>query len=510
MTPSVNDPSGTRVPLLDGNGGATFGESPLMAGLPVIPHVILMIEDDHTVAHIFRDILEEDGYAVLHADRGDAALAILATPSCRVELVLLDLILPDVDGLDLLGTIRERARDPRLPVIVATARGLPADRAAAIKGHADDFLVKPVLPEELLLKVRILLLHRRLERQALQLAAFCRMAKAVNSCLHLNAVLERGLEHALAALAADGGIIRVAAGAQGDLSLKTHHGIPLEVLERLVRTRPGPELLALPSPLVVPLSAPPPGASPSFRAELGLFREAGYGGAMLIPLETKTAEAGILSIYTRKPPAIAEPDLPFLTAVGDLISTAMENAHLHRAVTSRALSDAVTGLPNRRHFEHRLREEVRRALRARRPLAVLLLDVDHFKRVNDGWGHRVGDQVLRQVGARLRAPLRGTDLIARYGGEEFAALLPETPLPTAVQVAERLRQAVEGHAYASGTPRGALRMTISIGVAMVPEDGAAPEVVLERADRALYRAKAGGRNCVCAATDAPAGIAGPR
>jgi diguanylate cyclase (GGDEF)-like protein len=503
MTWAAHDPGGSTAARLNAEGVTLPAAATGEFGPPAAPHLILIVEDDHTEAGIVRDILEVDGYAIVHADRGEAALAILASPSCQVELVLLDLILPDLDGLEVLAALRERATDPRLPVIITTARGMPADRAAALKGAADDYLVKPVLPDELLLKVRTLLFHRSLEKQAHQLAALCRMIRVVHSSLNVRVVLDRGVEQAVAALAADGGNIQLYEGEPARLSLKTHQGIPDALIERLLRTPAAPEPVSLPAPVMVDLTASTPSSLHGLGEELKLFRKAGFGGAALIPLETQGGVAGILTLYTKRATAIRAQDMSFLTAVGDLISTALENARLHEEVTNQALTDTLTGLPNRRHFEHRLREEVRRAVRSRRPLAVLLVDVDQFKTINDRRGHAAGDHILRRVAASLGTTLRETDLIARYGGDEFTALLPETSRATALQVAERLRCAVAEHAYRTDTPGGPLRVTISIGVATMPEDGAVPGAILERADRALYRAKFDGRNCVRAVTDAP-------
>jgi len=504
---STHDVWGSEAAGLDAVAGAIPAGPAVDLVPPATPHVILVVEDDIAHAETIRDILEMDGYAVVHADRGEAALAILASPSCQVELVLLDLTLSDVDGLQVLAMLREVATDPPLPVIIVTGRADLGDRTAALKGEANDYLIKPVIPDELLLKVRSLLFHRNLEKQAHQLAALCRMIRMVHSSLNVHVVLDRGVEQAVAALATDGGMIRLYEGEPAYLALKTHQGIPEELIDRLGRTPAPPEHAPLPAPVMVNLAAPLPPALPRFAEELHLFREAGYAGAALIPLETQGGVAGVLSLYTRRPPAIRAQDLSFLAAVGDLVSTALENARLHEEVTNQALTDALTGLPNRRHFEHRLREEVRRALRSRRPFAVFLVDVDQFKTINDRRGHAAGDQILRRVAATLGTTLRETDLIARYGGDEFAALLPETSRATALQVAERLRGAVAEYAHPKGTPGGALRVTISLGVGTVPEDGAAPEVLLERADRALYRAKADGRNCVRTVADAPPGAA---
>jgi diguanylate cyclase (GGDEF)-like protein len=162
-----------------------------------------------------------------------------------------------------------------------------------------------------------------------------------------------------------------------------------------------------------------------------------------------------------------------------------------------SLTDALTGLPNRRAFETTLRMEWERATRTARELGVLVIDVDHFKRYNDSFGHLAGDQCLVRVAVALRAALRGIDTLSRYGGEEFVALLPETSLEQAFEVAERTRKALEAvriaHAASeAGTPE---IVTVSIGVACArPRADDEPASLIEAADAALYRAKAAGRN----------------
>ncbi len=168
-----------------------------------------------------------------------------------------------------------------------------------------------------------------------------------------------------------------------------------------------------------------------------------------------------------------------------------------------AASDPLTGLDNRRRLEERGAGEVRRAHRFQRPLAVLVIDLDHFKRVNDGWGHAVGDLVLKATAECCREQLRDVDVVARLGGEEFVALLPETSMRTARDIAERLRLAI---ADISMEVRPPLSVTASLGVALLA-DGETFDAVVARADQALYAAKNGGRNRVCLAT-AIAGGAG--
>jgi diguanylate cyclase (GGDEF)-like protein len=165
-----------------------------------------------------------------------------------------------------------------------------------------------------------------------------------------------------------------------------------------------------------------------------------------------------------------------------------------------ALQDELTGLANRRALEEMLANEVSRALRHGRPLSVLMADVDHFKAINDTYGHRAGDEVLRELARLLAEKLRSIDRAARYGGEELFVMMPETPVEEARQVAERIRTAVELHTFVvdpeDDEPPIGLRLTWSVGVANLPENTESLEELVELADRALYEAKKRGRNRV--------------
>lgn len=163
-----------------------------------------------------------------------------------------------------------------------------------------------------------------------------------------------------------------------------------------------------------------------------------------------------------------------------------------------AVTDPLTGLPNRRVLMDVLRREVERNLRHRHGLSVLILDVDHFKDVNDRYGHAAGDSVLQQVAALSARTVRGSDTLARYGGEEFVVVAPETDEAQARQLAERIRHALESSAFAVDQQK--LSVTASIGVATMREDDKDPGPILGRADAALYAAKAAGRNRVAADT----------
>ena len=181
------------------------------------------------------------------------------------------------------------------------------------------------------------------------------------------------------------------------------------------------------------------------------------------------------------------------TALAEHTALALANLRLREALRSQSIVDSLTGLFNRRYLENVLERECRRAVRAKRPLAVLMLDVDHFKQFNDTWGHDGGDAVLRELSGLMRAHFRGDDIACRYGGEEFVVVLSESTLDGAYGRAEELRREVHRLVVQHRRqPLGAI--TISIGVAALPEHGVSPEDLIAAADRALYQAKADGRD----------------
>jgi diguanylate cyclase (GGDEF)-like protein len=179
---------------------------------------------------------------------------------------------------------------------------------------------------------------------------------------------------------------------------------------------------------------------------------------------------------------------------GTQLIFAMAKAKLYRELDKRSRTDGMTGLSRRGPFEERLREEVARAESFKSTFSILMIDIDHFKRLNDNYGHQVGDEVLKTVAQRIKEGLYETDLIARYGGEEFVCLLPRSQ-PAGLKIkAEQIRERIAGHAFVIGLE--AIQVTISIGIAHYPHDARSTQGIMEAADRALYAAKEGGRNCV--------------
>ncbi len=173
-----------------------------------------------------------------------------------------------------------------------------------------------------------------------------------------------------------------------------------------------------------------------------------------------------------------------------------ELAEANARLAQLAVTDGLTALYNHRHFHERLALEVERSGRNGLPLALFMIDVDHFKKYNDLHGHPAGDEVLRQVARLLADGRRVNDFCARYGGEEFAVVLVDTPKLQAAQVADKLRQRIAEYPFANGGDLPGGKLTVSIGVGAFPDDASTPEALVRSADSALYKAKAGGRNCV--------------
>jgi diguanylate cyclase (GGDEF)-like protein len=203
---------------------------------------------------------------------------------------------------------------------------------------------------------------------------------------------------------------------------------------------------------------------------------------------------GTLVCGARKPDALPESAQRELSMLALQAAEALVRTRLYEQMERLATTDGLTGLLNRRTFNAQLTARLREAQRYRRPLSLLLLDIDHFKKVNDTYGHPAGDSVLRGVAQLAQKQARETDLVARYGGEEMALVLPETDARGAMVIAERIRATVAAAQHP--TEQGALKVTLSVGVATWPGAGEDAAGLIESADRALYRAKQGGRNRV--------------
>ena len=228
------------------------------------------------------------------------------------------------------------------------------------------------------------------------------------------------------------------------------------------------------------------------------------GTIAIVPLKLEDRVIGAIVVAADSPSAIPREEARNVALLGALADTSLEMVWEMEEVSRRAHTDALTGLANRRAFDSQLEQLIAHADRFGHSVSLILADVDHFKNVNDTWGHEAGDAVLRSIAKTLSDGVRAVDVCARFGGEEIAILLPQTSLVGAVELADRLRRAV------GGTPIPALGeeipVTISCGVACYPEGVLTKEALFAAADRALYEAKSAGRNCVKSASVKPTGV----
>jgi diguanylate cyclase (GGDEF)-like protein len=228
----------------------------------------------------------------------------------------------------------------------------------------------------------------------------------------------------------------------------------------------------------------------STSAAARFFTEA--ASRMSIPLVSFGQMLGVLTLHSTQKNTFHDSDLQPLEAVADICANSIQNAHYVERIRQLSYLDGLTGIFNRRFFELRILEEMERARRTETGMAVIMVDIDQFKRLNDEFGHLLGDEVLRQVSSVFHLNLRKIDVVCRYGGEEFAILLTQTSSEHALAVAEKLRKLVEDWEF-PGVPQ---TVTISAGVAAFPEHGATRDQLVRAADNALYAAKQLGRNQV--------------
>lgn len=214
-----------------------------------------------------------------------------------------------------------------------------------------------------------------------------------------------------------------------------------------------------------------------------------------VPMAVRDHLIGVINVSHSQANAFTPVEARVLSLLAGQAAMTVEREEMVRSLEQLAITDGLTGIFNHRYFQMRLENEVKRAARYKLPFALLMIDLDHFKNINDRYGHATGDQVLAEVASLLKRSVRETDITARYGGEEFTIILTQTALADAVLTADRLRKTIAEYTYetAEGVP---LQVTVSIGVAAFPDHGSSREGLLQASDRALYAAKNAGRNRV--------------
>ncbi len=448
---------------------------------------VLVVDDILPNVKLLEAKLSSEYYNVLTATNGEEALRRIAQDS--PDIVLLDVMMPGMDGFEVCRRIKADPAYAHIPVVMVTALTDSEDRVRGLEAGADDFLSKPVNDTALMARVRSLVRlkmtvdeWRAREITASQLGVVDKESSVMNEpvvnarvlvvedqAFETDKIVETLHRDKDTVIPVDSGMKAFEYASQHNfdllvvsLNLKKEDGLRLcSHLHSNERTRSVPILMV---------------ATEDDLDRVAQGLELGAHDYIMRPVDRNELLARARTQIRRK--------------------RFQERLRANYEVSlSMALTDALTGLYNRRDLEVHLQKLLQKNQELRKNLCVLLLDIDHFKKVNDTYGHAVGDEVLKTFSYRLQDNLRSFDLVARLGGEEFVVIMPDIADEVAFFVAERLRRYIEEKPFRCKVPGGELKITTSIGGAIIGPGSHTVEDVLSRADKMLYEAKNGGRNC---------------
>ncbi len=443
---------------------------------------ILVIDDQAVNVRLLEVRLRALGYRT--DGTTDPAEGLRLAGECPPDLVITDVMMPRLDGYEVTRRLKSSERTRLVPVILATALDGAAERIRGLECGADEFLTKPINQLELRLRVRSLVRVGRLRKEVAR-----RRQLSMQVVMPPKALTDPEVSPTVLLVEDDEAVIT-----QCKLSFG-HVGIETIAARGLEEARAA---LAVSEPRVILVDLMlPDGDGIDLLAELRADDRFRLTPILILTarddLETKlTALECGADEFLVKPVNHRELRARVQQAVRRAQNARDQQARLADAL-SRSITDAGTGLHNRRFLFDDLSSRLAEQQAGSSGFALLLCDLDHFKGVNDSLGHLAGDRLLRDFAWLLRGSLRLYDLAARYGGEEFVAVLPSADAEVAVRIAERIRAEVESRDFGLGDGR---RVTLSIGVTVSQPGDRQPEDVLERADVAVYAAKEGGRNCV--------------
>jgi len=445
---------------------------------------ILVVDDIEANVRLLQAKLQAEYYHVLTASDGATALAIAAEE--RPDLLLLDVMMPGMDGFEVCRRLKDDAATRHIPIVLVTALDGRADRITGLEAGADEFLTKPIDDVMLFARVRSLtrlklVIDELRQREAsgrrigVIAGAASRLGGAGGRVLIVDdqerqaqrMFSELAIEHR-PVLESDPEKAHLTARGPVDLIIVNTMARSFDGLRFAAQIRSDESTRHLPILGVI---------DPDDRPRLVKALEIGLNDVLTRPIDPQELSARVKSQVRGK-------------RYTDFLRNNLDHS-LELAVT-----DQLTGLHNRRYMTGQLGALVTRAARGGDPVSALMIDIDHFKKINDGFGHDIGDEVLREFAVRLASNVRAIDLPCRYGGEEFVVIMPGTRLEDAEKIAERIRRHVAGSPFRVSGGAESLTVTISIGVAATAGEGDHAEALLKRADEAMYTAKSTGRNAV--------------
>ena len=447
---------------------------------------VLVVDDLLPNIKLLEARLTAEYFDVLTSTNGPEAIEACKAGLC--DIVLLDIMMPGMDGFEVCTRLKADPTTSHIPVVMVTALDQAADRVRGLDCGADDFLTKPV--DEVALIARVKSLSRlkvTLDELRSRAAASARLGR---SDPFVNASAADG--HNGRVLLVDD---RLASSDRIVASLRGNQTVDVETnpQEALFRAAENPYDLIIVS--------------------LGLTNYDGLRLCSQLRSLERTRGIPILTVadLEDRPKILRGLDL----GVNDYLVRPIDRNELIARVRTQvrrkryaeslrnnveqaiemAVVDALTGLHNRRYFDMHLSSLLDQAAQESKPLSLLVLDIDFFKKINDTYGHDAGDEILRALAGRMRRAVRSVDLVCRLGGEEFVIVMPETALDVAGKVAERVRRAVEAEPFNVKDGQMAVPVTVSIGIADRGSD-ANPDFIYKSADKALYESKSTGRNKV--------------
>ena len=452
---------------------------------------ILIVDDVATNRIVMKVKLQAAGYLPVLAANAAACLDIAARDA--PDLILLDLLLPDMSGIEVLSRLRADPVTRTVPVVMFSASHDAAARAQAFRLGADEFLTKPMDDQTLLARIR----------------SFMRARDQVESYgTPDGSIAMLGLAEAAATYHPPGQVAIVTA--RSDTALRLRRDIAAHSPDHVVTMTPDEALAeglrSAAAPDVFLIESDLGNAANSLRLMSELRSRTNTRNAavcLLVPAGSAVGAAVAFDLGANDVVSTSIPAEEIALRLARLLARKREADQMRASVQDGlrlAMIDPLTGLHNRRYGAAQLAAIADRASKSGTAFAVMVVDLDRFKSVNDRWGHAAGDAVLVAVAGRLAHNLRGGDLLARIGGEEFLIALPDTTLAEARGVAERLCHAVEEVRVMLGDGAG-LRVTVSIGLAIsnrggLPDCIDAVSEIVDRADRAMLVSKSGGRNQV--------------